>query len=206
MNNKFDFKKSTVTENTEERFTNISRDKLFTSEIDISDILYELEKFEDDIVQSFANREKTYVTPTSVKELGAYTFPLRIPGVRAVIAWNYIYPDMTINLPAKVDMIKLTLTTPDEFERLKELSPEIYEKVEKNIINNPNEDISKKGLEVLAIPKGVENIPEWVLPFIDYETITFNIMSKYYSVLESLGADIISGDSKREYFSNMINI
>jgi len=202
-----DFKKSTVTEDTEKRFTNISRDKLLLSkDIDISDVLYELEQFEDDIVNSLSSREKTYVTPTSVKELEAYTFPLRMQGVRGIIAWNYIYPDAVINLPAKVDIIKLTLTTESEFERLKRLSPEIYERVKANILDNPNKDIASKGLEILAIPKGMEQLPEWIVPFIDYETITFNILRKYYSVLESLGADIIEGNSKRDYFSNMINI
>lgn len=201
-----EFMKSTATEETKQRFENIVKTRiLHTKEIEIAKVLQDLEEFEAEIIKSIKDGDKTYLIPKSVKELGAYQDPLREQGVRAVIAWNYLYPDMSIELPAKIDIVKLNLTQEKEFDKLRIKDKKIYDIVEKHILNNPDERISKKGLPVIAIPKNVNTVPEWMLEFIDYDTLTFNVLKKFYPILESLGLETIK-TSKKEYFSNIINL
>lgn len=202
----FEFIKSTATQETQERFMSILRKRILDPEvIDISVILQDLEEFEHEIIDSLKRGEKTYIIPKSVKELAAYTDGgLREQGVRAIIAWNYLYPDMTIELPAKVDIVKLLLDDERHLNRLKSSHPDIYAVVEKKILNNPDERISKKALPVIAIPRNVDKIPEWMLDYIDYDTISCDIMKKFYPLLNSLGISTISV-SKKEYYSNIIN-
>ena len=194
-----EFMKSTATEETKERFANIVKNRvLHTKDVDIAKVLQDLEDFEDEIIRSIKDGEKTYLIPKSVKELGAYKDPLKEQGVRAIIAWNYLYPDMSIELPAKVDIVKLTLTQESEFNKLRIKDRKVYDIIEKHILNNSDERISKKGLPVIAIPKNVDAVPEWMLEFIDYDTLTFNVLKKFYPILESLGLETIK-TSKKEY-------
>lgn len=203
----FEFMKSTATEQTKDRFTHILKTRILEPKnIDITLILDDMIKFENDIINSLKNGEKTYVIPKSVKELEAYADNgLREQGVRAIIAWNYIYPDMEIELPAKIDMVKLTLDDERNLEKLKYVDKRVYDVVKEKIYNNPDERISKKGFPVIAIPRNIDKIPEWIIPFIDYDTISYNILSKFYPLLESLGLSTIK-TSKKEYFSNILNI
>ena len=67
----FEFIKSTATEETEERFMSILRKRILDPEtINVSDILADLEEFEQEIINSLKSGEKTYIIPKSVKELG----------------------------------------------------------------------------------------------------------------------------------------
>jgi hypothetical protein len=160
---------------------------------------------EADIIDSLKRGEKTYVIPKAVKELEAYADAAREQGVRAIIAWNAIYPDMEIELPAKIDIIKLTLGEEHNLQRLKISNPDIYAVVEKKILNHPNKAVADKLLPGIAIPRNVDKIPDWIIPYIDYDTISYNVLKKFYPLLESLGLDTIK-TSKKEYFSNILNI
>ena len=99
----------------------------------------------------------------------------------------------------------MTLTDEKELAKLKASNPEIYAVIDKKILHHPNPKVAEKMLPVIAIPRNVEKIPEWMIPFIDYDTIAYNVLSKFYPLLESLGLDTIK-TSKKEYFSNILNI
>lgn len=171
----------------------------------MADIINDLEDVEREINDSLKRGEKTYVIPKSVKELDAYADGgFREQGVRAIIAWNAIYPDMEIELPAKIDMVKLTLNEPKNLQKLKLTNPDIYEIIDKKILHHPNPKVAEKALPVIAIPRNVDKIPDWIIPFIDYDTISYNVLSKFYPILESLSLDTIK-TSKKEYFSNILN-
>ena len=201
-----DFMKSTASIETKSKFLDIIKKQILgTKDINVVNILNDIESFENEIIQSLSNGEKKYLIPMSVKELEAYADPLKMQGIRAVVTWNYFYPDMEIELPTKVDIVKMTLTEDRTLNKLKQEFPDIYKIVDKKILNNPDKRISSKGLAVIAIPRNIEKIPDWIIPFIDYDTIAYNVLNKFYPVLESLGLDTIK-TSKKEYFSNILNI
>ena len=206
MNITHDFAKSSTREETMKYFMNIVKERLlYVKEINISDILRDLEKFEGIILNSLKNGEKSFLIPKSVKELEAYKDPFKEQGVRAVLAWNYLFPAMLIQLPEKIDIVKVNMRNEKEIEPLKEIDKKIHEKIVKNIFKNPNKKIADKGIEVIAIPRNIEKIPDWILPFIDYDTIVNDNISRFYSVLESLGIETIKTSGKR-YFTNILKI
>lgn len=201
-----DFMKSTASVATESKFTRIIKDRLLQIDtISPRDLLHDLFAMEAEVTNSLLSGEKTYLAPKSVKELGAYKDPFKEQGVRAVYAWNAIYPDRAIDLPAKVDIVKLNICDESALEQLRTIDPEVYERVVKKIFKNPNDKISKKGLQVLAIPKNVERVPEWAGSFIDVDTSVFNVLKKFYPILLSVGFKIPSV-SKKEFFSNIIDV
>lgn len=201
-----EFMKSSTTEEVKDRFEEIAKSRLlYADEIKPALLINDLAEFEKEIIDSLKNGEKKYIIPKSVKELEAYADPFKIQGVRAIVAWNYIYPDQEIQLPAKIDIIKLLITDENDLEKLRTVDSKVYEIVKEKIFNNSNEKIAKKGLAVLAIPRNVDKLPEWTLPFIDYDTITYNILKKFYPVLESVNLETIKTSGK-EYYSNILNI
>lgn len=205
----FEFMKSSATEDTKQYFLNIIRKELIENQgdINIPSILRRLENLEEEILDSLKNGDKKYLTPKSVKEANAYKdgHALREQGFRGICIWNYLYPDMPIELPAKIDIVKVTLDNERNLNKLKEINSDIYNKIMKHIVNNINPDISSKLVPVIAIPRNVDKIPDWIIPFIDYDTITVDVLKKFYPVLESLGLQIIK-TAKKEYYSNIINI
>ena len=201
-----DFMKSTATIETKNKFLGIIKKRILgAKDINIVNILNDIEAFETEIIQSLKNGEKKYLIPISVKELEAYSDPLKMQGVRAVIAWNYFYPNIEIELPTKLDIVKVSLNEERSINKLRIENPEMYKILEEKILNNPDKRIADKGLAVIAIPRNVDKIPEWLIPYIDYDTIAYNVLNKFYPVLESLGLDTIK-TSKKEYFSNILNI
>lgn len=201
-----DFMKSTATQETKSKFVDIIKKRIIgTKDINVVNVLNDIEDFESEIIRSLENGEKKYLIPVSVKELEAYADPLKMQGIRAVIAWNYFYPNNEIELPTKTDIIKLTLTEDKNIEKLRRNYPDMYKILERDILNHPDKRISDKGLGVIAIPRNIDKIPDWIIPFIDYDTISYNVLNKFYPVLESLGLDTIK-TSKKEYFSNILNI
>jgi uncharacterized protein with HEPN domain len=201
-----DFVKSTTRDATKTYFMNLVKEKLlYTKEINISEILRDLEKFEGIIRESLMKGEKSFLIPKSVKEVEAYKDPFKEQGVRGILAWNYFYPNQVINLPEKVDMIKVKLTNEKEVEKLKDVNRGYYDVIHKEIFGNSIAKIAEKGVQVIAIPRNVESIPEWIMPFIDYDTIVNDNLSRFYSVLESLGIETIK-TSKKEYISNILKV
>lgn len=201
-----DFMKSSTREETKEYFINLTKEEILQAkEINISRILRKLEEFEDRVRASLMNGEKNFLIPKSVKELEAYKDPYREQGVRAVIIWNYLFPDMELQLPEKIDIVKVKMTTMEEIEPLQESHPEIYERLVKYVFKGRIKQLVDKGVQVIAIPRNVETIPEWLLPYIDYDTIVNDNVSRYYSVLESLGIETIKASDKK-YFTNILKI
>lgn len=202
----FDFVKSTTTEETSSYFKElIKKYILFTEEIDVIGLVQELEQFQESIYTSLKNGEKKYLTPASVKEVEGYADPFKMQGVRGVIAWNSAYPDQEIQLPEKLDLVKVKLAAEEELDPLKDINYDIYKNLKKGIFGSSNEKIRKKGVAVIAIPRNVEKIPDWIIPFIDYDEIVNNVMKKFYPVLDSLGLEIFSV-SKRTYHSNILEL
>jgi hypothetical protein len=200
----FDFMKSTTREETMVYLKRLAEEEILKAKkISIPNIIQKLELFEKMIIDSLGKGEKNFLIPKSVNELEAYKDPYREQGVRAVLAWNEVYPDIYMELPEKIDMVKVKLHSIEDAESLKHTHPEIYTGLLR-IYNSPDEKIAKKGVEVIGLPRSVKTIPEWLVPYIDTDTIVNDNVSKFYGVLESLGMQIITyADSK--YFSNLVS-
>ncbi|MDD3172165.1 MAG: DNA polymerase domain-containing protein [Herbinix sp.] len=203
-----DFIKSSTTPQTKKYFEDIIKEELIGKEdINPHQILKKAMLFDRLIKESLMAGEKDFLVPKSVKEFSAYK-PDQLykeQGVRAILAWDAVYPDLEFELPAKFYVVKTRMETLDKIEPLKLTEPKIYEALKKGIFENSNEKISSKGVTVIAIPRNVEKIPSWIIPYIDYDTMISDNINKSLSLLTIFSFQTIS-TSRNKYISNIISI
>ncbi|WP_304576704.1 family B DNA polymerase [Romboutsia ilealis] len=203
-----DFMKSSTNDTTKQYFKTLAQKEILEAEdIDIANVIRGTHFLQEKIENDLRSGGKHFLTPISVKEPEAYDEPLRNQGIRGVIAWNVVYPNQEITLPDKLDIIKVNLETEESIEELKETHPDIYKNILNGIFRNPDETIRKKGIDILAIPRNVDAIPEWVIPYINYDAVINGNITKFHPILKSLGIEIIKTESKagKSYFSNIID-
>ena len=244
----FDFKKASCSEEAEEIFLSIIKKRLMSEgNIDPANLYKDILKFAEDVKNSIISNEKTFLPLASAKDMAAYADPSSEQSVRGVITWNILNPDNVIELPSKVNMIKLNTFTEESIEPLKKTNPLEYNLIMDNIFNdktgifvsykeyplyvdyvNPSDPkwiekvpqkfrskykkkdpteynkfvekydgpnprpieeryaLKKRGMQCIAIPSN-GNIPDYLIPFIDINTMVNNIVAPFNSVLELFG-------------------
>jgi hypothetical protein len=173
-------------------------------EIVVKNVINGVRKLADEVRQSLERGEKTFLTPKKCKEAAAYKMPFQEQSFRGAYAWNMIYPDMGIEFPDTVDVVHLNIHKIEDIDGLKISYPDIYDRIKRFIFESKLEEVRKKALTVLAIPKNIESIPEWCKPYINYDKIVNDNTTKMRSILESLGVQTIQTDSTTDRYSNII--
>ena len=204
-----DFMKSSCNASAQKFFEKLAKEKVLEcKDISIPDVIKEVQNFEKYVRSTLYEGKKEFLIPCKVKELEAYADPLSEMGIRAVLAWNTCYPNQDIQLPDIVDIVKVKMNTEEDIEDLKYKEPEIYNNIMEGIFNNENPKIRKKGIYVIAIPRNVDSIPEWLLPYINYDDVVNGNISKFHPILASLNTVLIQTESKpgKTYMSNIIDI
>lgn len=200
-----DYKKATAPTVTKKFFEGLVRDYImFQPVINVGYVIKQLDLFKDQIVASLNDGKLNFISPVSVKEIGAYKSPYEEQAVLATLAWNNLYEDAEISLPDKVYLLKLKLDKIKELDILQQRYPEIYQKVNEKILNSSNDTIRRRRLGVIAIPQSSDEIPEWMRDFIDINTIVNDNISKFYPVIESLGINLLQTKAETNYYSNLI--
>lgn len=142
----------------------------------------------------------------SVKEPEAYKAPLSEQGIRAVNNWNVPNEDKKINLPDKVYLVKLICEKEKDFEEMKGIiDDDKYQLIMDKIFHCGNKDISKHGYDVIAIPQNHETIPEWIIPMINKKKVIEDNLSKFNSILESLGEVSVKAKANSTFVCNIID-
>lgn len=203
-----DFMKSNTNDTTKAYFKILAQKEILEAEdINIANVIRGTRDFQNIIEEDLKSGGKKFLTPISVKEIGAYAEPLRNQGIRGVIAWNVIYPDLEITLPEKLDIVKVKMEREDDIEELETTHPDIYRNIIRGIFRNDNEEIRKKGISIIAIPRNIDTLPEWLIPYIDYDSIINGNITKFHPILNSLGIEMVQTESKagKSYFSNIID-
>lgn len=201
-----DFGKSSTRQATKDYFVNMVKEKLLNGDINIATIVKDLEEFEETVKNSLLSGDKDFLIPKSVKELGAYKEPFKEQGMRAIVAWNAVEIDNPIELPAKIDIVKVKMETLEDCKPLKETNPDIYRRIERDIFNSPHKKIREKGISVIAIPRNIDKVPEWIMSFIDFDTTINDNISRFHSVLRSLGIELIKTSGNKQHFSNILHL
>lgn len=161
-------------------------------------------KLAETVRSSLERGEKTFLTPKKCKEAGAYKMPFQEQSFRGAYAWNVIYPDMQIEFPDTVDIIQLNIHKLEDIEEMSKSHPDIYKNIKRYIFESKLEEVRKKALTVLGLPKNIEKIPDWCIPYINYDKIVNDNTNKMKSILESLGVQIIETDSTTKRYSNIV--
>jgi hypothetical protein len=176
------------------------QDIMLAPTIDQVQFIKDIAIFEKQIINSVKAGSKEFFKPATVKSISAYVDPMKIQGIKAILGWNAIktsdYSAISLDERNAIDIVKVIINH-NTIEKIKETYPEAYS----NMLNaldgedfktyspNPDPETGKKKLlknEItsVAIPIDVQ-LPEWLEPFIDYDTIIANNLNGF--PYESLG-------------------
>ena len=197
-------KKVTVPKYIREYFTDlIKQDILACPKISMSNIVGKYQKLEDIIRESIEDGSTEFIKPGKINQISSYQFPYRIPEVRGVMLWNAMYPENEITIPNKVNLVKTNLLTIDDI-REANIPDEIKEKLLMELLVE-DEELAKYGMSVIALPKNMERIPDWIVPYLNVSSHVIDNMKPGKIMLDSLGfKDITVGAN--QIATNIIDI
>ena len=202
-----DHMKSECNEFTRNFITKLMNDELLekpTDDIIVKNVVNGTRKLAEEVRHSLEKGEKTFLTPKKCKEAAAYKNCWSEQSYRGAYAWNMLYPDMGIEFPDTVDIVNLNIHKLEDISDLEKTDPNMYKKIKRFIFESKLEEVRKKALTVLAIPKNIPEIPEWCRPYINYDKIINDNTTKMRPLLEALGIQIIQTDSTTDRYSNII--
>lgn len=210
MNGKIDIKglsfvKSGISEEIGEYMKGIIKNDIMGERINFRGVLHKLNDLANTIRDSLLSGDPTFTKPMAVKDFTMYRDPLSEMGIRAVLCHNYVYPEDPIQLPDHIRAIKVKMTKKKDIENLSVTNPDIYECIISNMFENSNPRLTK-GVNSIAIPQTMEKIPEWIIPYIDIDTIVEDNMKSFFPVLKALGFEIINTRANNTMFSNIIQL
>lgn len=205
-------RKSSVPKVLKKRFKKILIDDILLSEsIDLKDIIDKFDLLSKEIEASLIKGESTFAIPKKGGAIDDYKIPSSIEPLRGAIVWNQLEPENSIVFGENVNIIKLKPIDKDDplLEALKQTHPKKHKIIMKTVFNEgvakPKLDFSRFGFTVISMPKSQGNIPDYLTPLIDLESmVNFNI-SNGYILLESLGV-YCDEVANVKYKSNIIEI
>jgi DNA polymerase elongation subunit (family B) len=198
-------KKTGLNKATRTYFTKILEDMMLNAkEIDIPAILRKYWEYERAIVKGLTEDLSTqFCTPGKYSSIDSYKNYAQMDVVRGTMLWNYMNESRPIGNHSKINKIKLRSMTKDE---LKEAMKDFPEDLEALLELMEKDEVFKKyGLDILALPKDLETIPDWVRPLMDVSTMASDIMRNAIVLLESLGVQLLTIRSKN-YYSNILQM
>lgn len=135
-------------------------------------VLNDLAVMERRICDSIRDGSVEYFKPQRIKAFSSYALPMRIQGIKASVAYNYVRsedePAIDINERNSVLIIKTSINTSKlESSNLKLEDPVRYAKM--NAVLH-QEDFEEDGIKAIAIPINMKT-PKWLFEFIDYQSI-----------------------------------
>lgn len=199
------FMKSVMSEEISAYMKAIVKKDILGTRIAYSNIINKLNVLSTNIIESLKKGECSFSKPMSVKEPDKYKVALSEMGIRATMGWNSAYPDNPIELPDRIHVFKVNMLRAKDIEPLKDTEPEIYDNLMREIYNSPNKEISK-GLNAFAVPAILDKMPDWLIQFVDIDTIVEDNTKSFFPVLKSLSLEIINTKSDRLSFSNIVKL
>lgn len=205
----FDFKKSTVKPFVNDYFTNICQDDILKAQtIDVEKIFKKLMALRGDIEESMRKGESKYFKQANVQLAEHYKKPYSSQGFTSILLWNALNPEYAMDLPTDVDIIPIKdLRNKKNMDWFINAYPDAYSRLEKNILNNNNVELSKIGLKYIAKPKNNDiPLPAWFGDLVDTEKVVSDTLSLFYPIMESLGLKVLKTTSTSTHLSNMVDL
>lgn len=158
-----------------------------------------------------------------VKSPDAYSDPYRISQYKAVYVWNCLNDETEhIQLPGIVTIVKVKLQTKKDAAALAPW-PKIYNKVIHMFDTDPvigdhiefdtktkkDKMVKGKGINSIALPTDMDEVPDWILSIIDVETLVADNMRLFDQLMRPLGY-VPGGSTHRgaaqKFYTNIIKI
>ena len=175
--------KSGIPDKTKDQVKSILFDEVLDPEkIDQVQIIKKLSMMEKMIYESLNSGSKDYYKPIRIKALSSYEKPTF--AVVSADAYNHIKQstDEAIDLTDRNTVCVInTAININNVEKIKDTYPEVYNNMV-NYINqlatHKKESVNKLSINYIGIPMSMD-VPEWIKPFIDYNTIINDNMNKF---------------------------
>jgi hypothetical protein len=205
-------KKSTAAKSTGKFYEKIIEEKILRNKtIDRVGLIRDIVILENKIRKSLIEGKIDYAKTVVLGKLSKYKDQFGIPVVRGMLLWNCIEVNNIIREGDRVNLFKLDINTNVSIltDKLETLDPESNDaEIIRKILNlyfdaTSNEELAKNGLNWIAIPKTVDQIPEWIRPYIDVEAVLHANISLINPVLISIGINVIKMPTPETY-SNII--
>ena len=224
------FFKSTSTESTTNFiYDEILRDQIFRpkdGKVSLKRIYKTVNDYQKKITRKISEGDMSYMKRSiKVKSRDAYSNPMRINAYKSTYVWNMLNDDKDrIELPATVTIAKVNLKSKKDAAVL-EKWPKIYNRVIRLFENDPDigdheveverngkritRMVRGKGINSIAIPGELDEMPDWVLPIIDVDTMVNENMRLIEPIMTPLGFHAgkvsINGSTSR-YYTNIVRI
>ena len=203
--------KSSTSKDTQKALRKILLEDIITGKVDQLKLIKDIAILEKTIYTDLKSGSKKYYKPAIIKSMDTYEDPLRIQGVKAAIAWNYVrtgLPGFDLNDRNPLDIIKINIDK-NNVIKIRDQYPDQYNKFCDILDPHTNSiaegiklsNIFKGKLENIAVPKDTP-IPEWLIPFIDYDSIILDNLSNF--PVESVGLG--SFGTKKTNYSNVVKL
>ena len=219
----FDFKKAVTKDHIRKIYTSICEEDILRAEkIDVEGIYSKVLDLKAEIEESLLKGESQFFKQANVQILEHYKEPYSQQGPVAVMLWNCLNPQYAMELPTDCDIVPIHEITGPKYEKsrgkviwpnekyvmeFKEKFPEAYARLERDIYNNPNEEIRKMGLTSIAKPKNSDvPIPDWLSFLMDYEKVVQDDLNLIAPILKSLGLNGLKTNASTEYITNIIDL
>ena len=194
--------KSSMSDYTRNELKKIMYEDILNCEnIDQLNVIKKIAILEKKIYNSLMNGSKDFYKPVVVKSMNNYENPMSIQGIKASIVWNALKEDIhaPLNLEERnsVDIAKVIINK-NTIEKIKDKNPELYIRCKELLESG---QFKEPEINSLAIPKDIQ-VPEWVLDFIDYDTIINENVSGF--PLESIGCMRLNNN--RVNWSNILKL
>ena len=178
------FVKSSTNPEIQKRLKKVLYDDILNNEmIDPKQVLRDIAKIEKEIFDSINKGEKMFFKPAKVKSVSAYEAPMRIQGIVASYAYNALHEPGTealdMSIRNSIDIAKVDINMKN-VDRIRDTHPYVYEKAVELLHTKDFET----GISAIAVPLN-EPVPNWVLPFIEYDQIIRDNVSGF--PIESIG-------------------
>lgn len=209
LDNEFEMKGLSIKKTNTNRYVRkvmtdiLENDIMKADEIDVKVVLSRLNKLKNEIRQSLLNGETKFYSPAKCNDASSYEKPLTQSQYRATIAWNILFPDKEMNLPAELNVVKMLIDDKEALDKYISPSDPLYDKI-LSILNDP--DMGKYGLVYLGLPKNIDRLPDSLIPCIDVDTIVRDSMKNFLIILESLGIKPIEITKDKVSLSNIIDM
>lgn len=174
----------------------IENNVLRTDNYDPLIVLRGVNDISNHIRESILSGDKTFGIYARFNGINNIKDPERTAAARAGLTWNYIYKDDVISPGDAIYEFDTNLLTEDDLNKISSKYDDIKESIRNNVFrrNDLGFDFSRFGLKLFAIPADGEHVklPEWIIPFIDIESM----ISKHLQPITSLYSSLLLSPCK----------
>ena len=217
-----DFIKAGVSDEVTSKFKSMLNNHiLFSEEPKLHNMMKEIKRFQKEIYEDLHNGGTKYLKSSQYKPEEGYSKvkdangnivgskAWSLPVFRGSAVWNLLNQTKQINSLDRVSIVKLTITKVEDLDKIKDLYPKEYNDAVTKVFGSNDANITKAGLKVICIPNTVKQIPDWIIPFIDYDVIISDVISSFKSVTDSLkleGMEFKTPNGKANIVSCLISL